>query len=384
MSHCGLTILVGSRNEKKKEQGLAHFIEHCFFKGTKKRSALKVISRLDEVGGEINAYTTKEETSLYASFQNQYFERSIELISDILFNSTFPAKELKKEKDVVIDEIHSYLDSPSELIFDDYEDLIFRGQPIGRNILGTEKSVKSFKSKDLDKFINSNYATENMVFSVVGNISEKKLKKLLEKYFAKAKFNQKAPKREKIVRTEPISKTIKKNHYQNHCVVGNFAYGAKDIRRVPLFLLCNILGGPALNSRLGLEIREKHGYAYNVEANYTIYSDTGLFTVYFATEPKFFDKTYDLVIQEFGKLRNNKLSDKALKMAKKQIGGHIALSRESNSNLMLSYAKSLLVYNEIDSYETIYKQIENISAKDIQQVANEILQEKDLTSLIYK
>jgi predicted Zn-dependent peptidase len=383
VSHCGLTIAAGSRDELENEQGLAHFIEHAIFKGTKKRKAFHILSRLDAVGGEINAYTSKEETNIYASFQNAHYERAIELLSDITFNSTFPARELNKEKDVIIDEINSYLDSPSEQIFDDFEDLIFKGHPLGRNVLGTIESVSGFNKKNVQQFMQRSYTTDRIVFSSVGNISEKKLRRLVENCFGHIKATTNTSKRSIFKANGAVQKSITRDTHQTHSLIGNTAYKASDDKRRGLILLNNILGGPALNTRLGLEIREKYGYAYYIESNYTPYSDTGLINIYFGTEAKHYDKTRKLIYKELKKLREKKLGVRQLHQAKQQLKGHIALAQESRSNLMFSLGKSLLLYNKVDSIQDVYNSIDAISESEILEIANEIFNENHLSELTY-
>ena len=284
VAHCGLIINTGSRDETEPEHGMAHFIEHVLFKGTKKRKAYHILSRLEDVGGELNAYTTKEETAVHASFLKEDYERAMELISDITFNSVFPEKEIEKEKDVVIEEINSYLDNPAELIFDDFEELIFSDQPIGRNILGTPESVKLFSQKKIFEFISNNYNTHEMVFCSVGNISDETILRLFKTHFGDIVTKKKTERADKVWLYKPSSLTKKMNTFQNHCIMGNIAYDLKDKRRMGMFLLNNILGGQGLNSRLNLSLREKNGLAYNVESSYNPYLDTGIFSLYFGTD----------------------------------------------------------------------------------------------------
>ena len=319
VAHCGLIINTGSRDETISEHGIAHFIEHMLFKGTKKRKAYHILSRLEDVGGELNAYTTKEETAIHASFLKEDYERAIELISDISFNSVFPEKEIEKEKDVVIEEINSYLDNPSELIFDDFEELIFSNQPIGRNILGTPDSVKSFSQKSIKSFISKNYNTSQMVFCSVGNIADEKILKLFRLNFENIVTEKQAEKINRSWLYKPASVTKKMNTYQNHCIMGNLAYDLKDNRRMGMFLLNNILGGQGLNSRLNLSLREKHGFAYNVESSYSPYNDTGIFSIYFGTDSQYLNKSIAIALIELGKLRNTKLGTIQLSKAKSQI-----------------------------------------------------------------
>jgi len=383
VAHCGLIINSGSRNETDAEHGIAHFIEHMLFKGTKKRKAYHILSRLEDVGGELNAYTTKEETAIHASFLKEDYERTIELISDITFSSIFPEKEIEKEKDVVIEEINSYLDNPSELIFDDFEELIFSGQPIGRNILGTPGSVKSFSQKTISDFIANNYNSQEMVFCSVGNISNEKILKYFRKYFSDIVTKQRELRIDKDWLYKPASLTKKMDTFQNHCIIGNLAYDLKDDRRMGMFLLNNILGGQGLNSRLNLSLREKNGLAYNVESSYNPYYDTGIFSIYFGTDSQFLNKSISIAKKELNKLRTTKLGTVQLSKAKNQIKGYLARGYENHESLMLSLGKSLLVFNKIDSLEDICKKIDSVTASELLDTANEVFEPGKLSMLIY-
>ena len=365
------------------EHGIAHFIEHCLFKGTKNRRAFHILNGLDAVGGELNAYTTKEETTVYASFQNEYLEKAISLVSDIAFHSTFPAHEIKKEKDVVIDEIHSYLDSPSEQIFDDFEEQVFKDHSIGRPILGTIESVSGFKQADLKAFVARNFSTDRMVFSFVGNVSERKLKRLIDKYLGAAEATSKPLQRQPFTSFTPERIVKERESYQTHWLMGSLGYSANSEKRRPLILLNNILGGPALNSRLNMEIREKYGFTYNIESGYSAYCDTGLFSIYFGTDNKYAEKTHALVMKELNKLRQNALGTRQLNAAKKQLIGQIALAQEGTSNLMLGLGKSLLMFDRIDTLAEMYAKIEAITASDVLEVANEVLDPNNFSTLIY-
>jgi len=384
VGHCGLIINIGSRNETASEHGVAHFIEHMLFKGTKKRRAYHILSRLEDVGGELNAYTTKEETAIHASFLKEDYERAIELISDIAFNSVFPEKEIEKEKDVVIDEINSYLDNPSELIFDDFEELIFSDQPIARNILGTPESVKSISGEMLNNFISNNYDTSQMVFCSVGNISDENILRLFRTYFGGIVTNKKVQKNNESWIYKPASLTKKMDTYQNHCIMGNIAYNLKDKRRMGMFLLNNILGGQGLNSRLNLSLREKNGLAYNIESSYNPYYDTGVFSIYFGTDSQYLNKSILLATNELKRLRTTKLGTIQLSKAKNQIKGYLARGYENHESLMLSLGKSLVIFDKIDSIEDLCKQIDGVSASELLETANDIFEPEKMSTLIYK
>jgi predicted Zn-dependent peptidase len=384
VAHCGLIINIGSRDEKEEEHGMAHFIEHVLFKGTKKRKSFHIISRLEDVGGELNAYTTKEETAIHASFLKDDYERAIELISDIIFNSTFPEKEIEKEKDVVIEEINSYLDNPAELIFDDFEEQIFLNQPIGRNILGTDSSVKTFSNKSITDFVARNYNTNQMVFCSTGNIPDEKILKLFKTYFSKVITPKRADRTDTKWIYTPSFVTKKKDTYQNHCIIGNIAYNLNDKRRMGLYLLNNIVGGQGMNSRLNMSLREKYGLAYNIESSYNPYSDTGVFSIYFGTDSQYLNKSIAITMTELKKLRESELGSIQLRKAKSQIKGYLARGYENHESLMLSLGKSLLVYNRIDTIEDICRKIENVTSSEILEIANEIFEPSCLSTLIYK
>ena len=384
VAHCGLIINTGSRDETSPEHGIAHFIEHMLFKGTKKRKAYHILSRLEDVGGELNAYTTKEETAVHASFLKEDYQRAVELISDITFNSVFPEKEIEKEKDVVIEEINSYLDSPAELIFDDFEELIFANQPIGRNILGTPESVRSFSQKTISGFISKNYNSSQMVFCSVGNITDDKILKLFKTHFENIVTEKREERSDKIWLYKPDSITKKMDTFQNHCIIGNVAYDLKDDRRMGMFLLNNLLGGQGLNSRLNLSLREKNGLAYNVESSYSPYYDTGIFSIYFGTDSQYLNKSISIAMAELRKLRTTSLGTIQLSKAKNQIKGYLARGYENHESLMLSLGKSLLIFNKIDSIEDICRKIDNVTASELLDTANDIFEPSKLSTLIYK
>lgn len=384
IAHCGLYINAGTRDELDSESGLAHFIEHAIFKGTKKRRAYHILNRLDSVGGEIDAFTTKELTCYYASFLTEYYDRAIDLISDISFNSQFPEKELAKEKEVILDEINVYKDSPSDLIYDEFEAQVFAKHALGNPILGTSQSVKTLQRENILHFIKRLYHPENMVFTSVGNLSTKALKRKVEKYFlaispGKALIDRKAfkPKTGKECRED-------KGTYQSHLMLGKSAYGLNHPKRLSLVLLNNILGGPAMNSILNLKVREKYGFTYHIESNYSVYSDIGLLSIYLGTDPKYLDACIKAVYRELKVLREKKLSTNKLHLSKQQLKGQIAIGRESNSNLMLSQGKNLLMRGKIISLKESYAAIDRLSSEDLLDVANEMLDPKLFDTLHYE
>lgn len=384
VAHLGILINSGSRDEFESEHGLAHFIEHAMFKGTRKRKTYQLISRLEDVGGELNAYTTKEETCVHASFLSEYYERALELISDIVFNPIFPVNEIEKEKEVIIDEINSYRDNPSEMIFDDFEQMIFPDNTLGRTILGTEKSVSSLTREDIINFRLRNYSGQNIVVSSVGNLNIEKIKSLAIKYLLEIEIPNSKKQIFRTTKYIPSEKLVEHDTYQAHCIIGNVAYHVQDSRRLSLFLLNNILGGPGMNSRLNLSLREKNGYTYNIESSYNPYFDTGVFTVYFGTDKEKLDKSIKLSAIEFKKLREKRMGVIQLSKAKKQLKGQIAIASENNESLMLNMGKSIQVFGRMEEISEIYKQIDNISSGQLIEIANEILHPQHLSTLIFK
>lgn len=384
VSHTGILVNTGSRDEKESELGMAHFLEHVIFKGTVHRKVYHILSRLENVGADLNAFTTKEETCIYASFLNKYYDRTLELIKDITFNSIFPDKELEKEKEVIYDEINSYKDTPSEQIFDDFEEQVFSGHPIGRNILGDPKTIKKFTRSDVLKFIHHNYNTDQIVICSVGKIDFSKLIRIIEKYFIDIKPSYRNFNREKFSEYKPSIKYVKRKTFQNHCLIGNIAYSINDEKYTALALLNNILGGPGLNTRLNLAIREKYGYAYNLESNYTPYSDTGIFSIYISTENGYLERSIELINKELEKLRNKSLGVLQLKRAKQQMMGQIAIANESNLNKMLHAGRSTLHSDKAESIDEIYRKIENVTSRDLREAANEIFAAETMSTLIYK
>jgi predicted Zn-dependent peptidase len=384
VAYCGIGINAGTRDEKEHEQGLAHFAEHMLFKGTHKRKAWHILNRLESVGGEINAYTTKEETFVYATVLKDDFERAMELTADIVFNSIFPSNELEKEIDVVLDEINSYRDSPSELIFDDFEELIFNNYPIGKNILGNELSLQTFTSESLKTFVCNNYCTTEMVFFSLGDIPFDKIIRLAEKYLGAIPYSAKKEKREKPLLYAPQQIAQSKDTFQTHYMLGNRAYNLyeKD-KRLALYLLNNILGGPGMNSLLNLALRERNALVYNVESNVTSYSDTGVWNVYFGCDPKNKKRCEKLVFKELELLKDTGISENQLQRSKKQLIGQLAISSENKESLALSIGKSFLHFNKVDSTDEINEQIRSVSARTLLDVANEIFDTSSLTSLIY-
>ncbi len=384
ISHCCLLVNAGTRDEEDGQPGMAHFIEHLLFKGTEKRNTNQILNRLEVVGADLNAYTTKEYTCLHASFLNQHLSRSVELLQDIAFFSTFDEQEMEKEKGVIIDEIASYEDQPEEAINDDFEALIFAGHPLANNVLGTRESVTGFTKKNITDFIKANYNTHETVFAVTGNYAFKQVVKIAEKYLAIIPENDSPKKRKPFLALPPQKVILKKPINQVHCLLGNTAYTYHHDKKMGLLLLNNLLGGNGMSSRLNLQIREKHGIAYTVESNYTPMSDTGLFSIYFGTDVEKADKALRLIYKELRKLRENRLGNIQLKQAKQKFIGQIALSEENRLGVLLSMTKSLLDFNQIDSLAQVFDKIERVSADEILAIANEIFAEQRLSTLLFK
>ncbi|NVK27119.1 MAG: insulinase family protein [Flavobacteriia bacterium] len=384
VAHCGLIINVGSRDENDNEQGMAHFIEHVLFKGTKKRKAYHILSRLEDVGGELNAYTSKEETILYASVLERHLPRAIELLFEIAFQSTLPEKEVNKERDVINDEISSYLDSPSELIFDDFEDLLFSGHPIGRNILGTPESLAAINRPRLMEWMQKHYSPERMVFSTVGRFNIKDIKKWIDKYATDLPSGDPRYHRRPINEYTTKYQFENKETHQTHAIIGNRGYGLHHPELSAMILLNNLLGGPGMNSRLNLNIREKYGFAYNIESFYTPYTDTGTFGVYVGTDKGTIDRSLRLIHRELRLLRDKKLGVIQLKKAKQQLLGQIALSQENNASSMIGQGRTLLHYDKIDTFEEIAERIESVTSDALIRVANEVFDSTQLSTLVYK
>ena len=383
VTYCGIVINTGSRDETETEQGMAHFIEHMLFKGTDKRRSGHIINRLENVGGELNAYTSKEETVVYAIVLKEYFERAIELVSDIVLHSTFPQKEIDKEVVIIVDEIQSYNDSPSELIFDDFEELLFANHPIGHNILGKSELLEKYCTVDAVRFVQKHYRPEEMVFFVLGDLDFNQVVRWAEKYLKTESSDVRNSERNSPTSYQPAKKEIIKNTHQVHFMLGTRAYDLYHPNRMGMYLLNNILGGPGMNSLLNLSLREKHGLVYNVESNYQPFTDTGMWSVYFGCDSENAARCEQLVYAELQKLREQPLSENALKKYKLQLMGQMAISSENKENLSMSLGKSFLRYGKIDDLEVVKQRIEEITAEKLQEIANEIFNPEQLSVLKY-
>ena len=383
VAYCGFAIDAGTRDEAEDEQGMAHFVEHLIFKGTEKRKAWHILNRMENVGDDLIAYTIKEETGVYAAFLTGHLERALELLGDIVFHSTFPQHEIEKETEVIIDEIQSYEDNPSELIFDDFEDMIFRNHPLGRNILGKPELLRSFRTEDVLSFTRRFYQPGNMVFFVQGQYDFKKIIRLAEKHLsdnpAVTVDNQRMPPPLYV----PERLVVPKDTHQAHVMIGSRGYNAYDDKRTALYLLNNVLGGPGMNSKLNVSLRERRGLVYNVESNLTSYTDTGVFCIYFGTDTEDVDHCIRLVHKELKKLRDNKLTGAQLTAAKKQIIGQIGVASDNFENNALDMGKAFLHYGKFEGPGEVFKRIEALTAEQLLEIANEMFAEEYLSTLVY-
>jgi predicted Zn-dependent peptidase len=383
ISHACIIINSGSRDESEEKAGLAHFIEHLIFKRTKKRNTNQILNRLESVGADLNAYTTKEYTCIHASFLNPYLDRTLELFNDIVFHSTFPEDEMEKEKSVILDEIASYLDQPEEAIYDDFEDLVFAGHSLGRNILGSAERVSGITQKDIHQFIKNNYHTDRIVIAVLGNYSLKKVIKTGSKYYSEIQANLYAVTRAAPEKAAIVNEVLNKPIQQAHAVLGTQAYSLHHPYKTGLLLLNNLLGGTGMSSILNLQIREKYGIAYTIETGYSPLSDTGIFTLYFGTDKEKLEKAWALIFKEFKKIKDKPLTEIQLQKAKNKFIGQIALGEENRIGLIISMAKSLIDYDKVDDLETVFSKIQAVSARDMANIANEILDPGNLTALTF-
>ncbi len=384
VAYCGFAVNVGARDEEASEYGLAHFVEHMIFKGTEHHKANYILNRMERVGGELNAYTTKEETFVYSVFMKEHFYRAFELLTDLVFYSSFPEEQIERETDVILDEISSYEDSPSELIFDDFENLLFKGHALGHNILGEERFLEQFTSETGKSFMNRFYTPNNMVFFSMGDIPFMKIVKWAEELLSGTTSDlchlyRKSPQQD----VSAISLTLQKDTHQAHVMIGSLGYSMYDERRLPLFLLNNILGGPGMNNRLNVSLREHYGLVYTVESNITSYVDTGLFSIYFGTDPKNKEKAIKLVHKEIEKFCENKLTERQLAAAKQQALGQLGVSVDNREGLFLNMGKSFLHYDRFDSMAEVFNQIQSITAEDVWQIAHEVLVSNKLFQLAY-
>lgn len=386
VSCCGFVVNAGTRNELENENGLAHFTEHMLFKGTLKRDARDILNRMEEVGGDLDAYTTKEEIFVYSFFLSKDYKRAIELISDIFFNSIFPDEEISREREVIEDEIDSYEDSPSDLIFDDFDKLIFPGHPIGRRILGNPDSIKNYNSDSFSSFYKRNFGADKIVFFSQSALPFEKILDFAEKYLGEISIpgsvDNISPGIPKAV--AGVKKIIEKNTHQSHVIYGNKGYSLYDEDRLGLYLLSNILGGPGMNSRLNIALREKSGLVYSVESSATSFTDTGMFSIYFGTDPEQTERCMRIVNRELRKLYEKPLSFKQLEAAKKQLYGQVMIASENKENSTLSMGKSMLYYGRYDSIDEIMQKIDKFTPEKLMEIAAKVFNPDNMSLLIYK
>ena len=384
VAYCGFAINVGSRDEDQDSFGMAHFVEHMLFKGTKKRRSTHILNRMETVGGELNAYTTKEETFIYSVFLEPHFERAFELLSDLVFHSSFPEQETKKELEVILDEINSYEDNPAELIYDEFENLLYEGQQLGHHILGTPESINRFTHKQGLDFVRQHYLSDNIVFFSMGKTPFKKIVRLAEAFIGKE------PQKPHIQhRLQPACIAAKrigctKNTNQAHVMIGGRAYNLQDKRRVGLHLINNILGGPGMNSRLNISLREKRGLVYQIDSSITSYSDTGIFSIYFGSEKQEAERCIQLTLKELKKFRDKALTTLQLARAKKQLIGQLGVATDHRESTFLRLGKSFLHHNHFDSLPDICAQIESLSSGCLWDICNEVFDEGGISLLKYE
>ena len=410
--YCGYQINAGTRNEEPGEEGLAHFCEHVTFKGTERRKAWHILNCLESVGGDLNAYTNKEGTVYYSAILKEHIARAVDLLTDIVFHSVYPQAEIDKEVEVICDEIESYNDSPAELIYDEFENIIFKGSPLGHNILGTAEQVRSFKTEDALRFTRKLYRPDNAIFFAYGDIDFKKLVKLLKTLnmehgtlnFMNSKTSEtptaemeagdanhkvqsskfKVQSKEVQSKVEGQTIVMQKNTHQAHVMIGTRAYDVNDSRRMPLYLLNNMLGGPGMNAKLNLALREHNGLVYTVESTMVAYGDTGVWSIYFGCDEHDVKRCLRLVRKELDKFMQKPLSEAQLKAAKKQIKGQIGVACDNRENFALDFGKSFLHYGLEKNVDRLYEQVDEITAEQIQAVAKELFDKDRLTTLIFK
>lgn len=373
ISYCGIVVNAGSRDEYPDELGMAHFVEHMLFKGTTKRKAHHIANRMENVGGELNAYTTKEETFYYVTFLEEYFSRAAELLGDILFHSVFSPRQIEREREVILDEINSYHDSPSELIYDDFENLFYKGDDMGHYILGEPTTLHAFDREQILNFMERQYRPSEMVFFSFGKTAFEKVVLQVEKYFSAPNIPAHPKKgRTSSVRTLPFIEEVEKHTTQTHVMLAYPAFSIHHPMKYTLHLLNNILGGGSLNSRLNASLREKQGLAYLVESNVTSYSDSGLLSIYFACDPKQREKCIRLIGKEIERLKSAALTPMQLSLAKRQWKGQLGIAAENHENSALSLGKQLLHFQRYTSMEEIFNHIDAITADQVIELANQL------------
>ncbi len=379
--HCGIFLDIGSRDEHEGNQGITHFWEHMAFKGTKHRKAHHIINYLESVGGDLNAYTDKEKVVFYASIRDAYFEKAVDILSDITFNSSFPEHQILRERNVIMEEMAMYKDDPDDSLTDEFDAVVFKKHPMGMNILGKPETVQHFRKKDFIHFLNENLRTNRIVFSVVGNIPLTEVEKLVKKYL-EVPMHLANPKRKKVTGTRASERIIRRQINQSRAMLGGLSFSIHDRNRIPFSLLVNILGGPAMNSRLNSVLREKHGLVYAVEAHNYTFTDTGLFSIYFGTEPNKLDKCLNLVKREMMRLCETPLTPRQLSQAKEQMKGQLAFSEENKLNVMLMMGRAILDLGNVPTIEEVFQSIDETDAPKIIDLSNKMFIDKKLNYLL--
>ena len=389
--YCGIAVDAGTRDEQTLESGMAHFVEHMSFKGTQRRTARQIINRLETVGGDLNAYTGKEETVFYSTFLKQHLPKAIDLLIDITFNSTFLQEEMNKEVEVVIDEIESYNDQPSELIFDEFEEICFPRHPLGRNILGEADKLREITSQYMHAFHQRMYRPERMVLFVYGDVEPEKVIRLTEKALADTDLSHPSYSFMPLPRTVPAPFcseekiiTRKKDTHQAHVVIGGRSFGGNDPRHLHLYLINNLLGGPCMSSLLNLSLRERNGLVYTVESNATCYTDLGVWITYFGCNPEDVRRCCHLVERELQKLTEKPLSQQKLNAARQQLKGQIAISHDNFESLAISMAKRYLHYGSTQTMQELFNRLDELTPEQLHQTAQEVFSPQNLHTLIYK
>lgn len=380
--HCGIMLDVGSRDETLENQGIAHFWEHMAFKGTRKRKSFHILNRLESVGGELNAFTDKEKICFFASLRDEYFERAVDLLADITFESEFPKNQLEKERGVILEEMSMYFDDPDGALQDEFDALLFDRHSMGMNILGRADTIKSFDKKHFQEFITNHLDTRKIVFSVVGNIEWEKVIELSEKYLGRVRKVISSVKRKKINGYKPNSRIIQRPVKQGRCALGRTAFSIKDERRGLFYFLNNILGGQGMNSKLNLALREKHGFVYSIGSSFTPFTDTGIFSISFGTDPQQMNKAVELVKKELRKMVEEPMGTRQLSTSKEQFMGQVAMSEENNGGFMMMMARSLLDLGKIPSLDDLFNQVKQATSKEIQQLAIEVFDEREMSMLV--
>lgn len=383
IAHCGIMIDIGSRDETAAQQGLAHFWEHMAFKGTEKRRSFHIINRLETVGGELNAYTTKEKICFHASVLDEHFDKALDLLADIAFHSVFPEKQIERERNVILEEMSMYYDSPEDAIQDDFDLLLFQNHSLGCNILGTAETVNSFTKDDLRNFIDSNLDTSRIVVASVSRLPFAKVVRVAEKYLMDLEAKTSGRVRQKPEIYIPQKQNVVRSITQAQCAMGRPSYSLMDDKRLPFFMLVNLLGGPGMNSRFNMALRERYGFVYSIEANFTPYIDTGFLGIYFGTEKKQLDRSIFLIHKELKRLREQPLTTTQLHHTKVQLMGQLAMSEESNLSFMLMMAKSLIDTGRVDALPEIFEEIRSVTAGQLQDLANEMFDETTFSYLTF-